>query len=162
MQPNLIKIFFFLIFLVAGQNLMGQSYLPYSAGQNDKNDKPDLYRNCEITVGYLPKTGGERLKTSISLNNVLFQRIGAYSSFEYAFKDDKFFNITGGTVSLHRIVYLWGGMDLFSKNGLIRSGYESTRKEVGVGITPYKFLVARIGWSGSIGFSLAIGIRFQL
>jgi len=125
MQPFRIRTLYLFIFLIAGQNLLGQSYLPYSAGQNDKKENLTIYRNYELTLGYAPKKGEERIKTTIGLNNFLFKRIGAYTSFEYAFADTDFYNITGGNITLNKMVYIWGGIDLFSKNGLIRNGYQS-------------------------------------
>ena len=147
-------------FLLEQENVLAQdTYLPYSAGKTENKGNNLLYRNLEITGGYIPKSDNERLKSSIAVNNLLFHRLGAYTSFEYDLTDKKVINTCGATITLHRFVYLWGRADVFSKNGVIQSGIKGPRKEAGVGITPYKFLVMRVGWSNSVGVSIAAGAR---
>ena len=163
MQPNLLRTFFLFAFIITGLNLFAQDYLPYSARNAAKNGQNNqLYRNLEISAGYVPGSSDDRLKANLGINNLLVHRIGAYTSFEYGLQNNQFINITGGTISVQRFVYVWGGMDLFSKNGLMQSGFKGSRKEAGIGITPYKFMVARAGWSTSVGFSLAVGIRIPI
>jgi|GEM_PF-1402217 len=137
------------------------THLPYSAGNKDKKStRAELSRNIELTAGYLFKSGNEGLKAGVGLNNLVFRRIGFYTSLEYAMDGQNMSNTVGGSVSIFKYAYVWGGMDLFTKKGLFQSGFEGIRKETGVGITPYKFLVFRVGWSSSVGPSVAAGIHF--
>ena len=139
------------------------THLPYSAGNKEKiNAAAELSRNIELTAGYLFKSGNEGLKAGLGVNNLVFHRIGFYTSLEYALDGKNFSNTVGGTVSIFKYAYVWGGMDFFTKKGLFQSGFEGIRKEAGVGITPYKFLVFRVGWSSSVGPSVAAGVRIQI
>ena len=149
-----------LLMIVSGVNAQ-DSYLPYSAGKTDKSGSI-LTRNMEATIGYLPQKEQEGIKASIGVNNVIFKRIGFYTSFEIQPGSDEFTNIVGGQRSIHQLFYVWGGMDLFMNNGLIQFGFKGSGKEAGVGITPYKFLVFRFGYSSSVGPSLAAGVRFTI
>ncbi|WP_167618021.1 hypothetical protein [Maribellus sediminis] len=152
---------FVLFITFTGAN--AQDYLPYSAGKTDKSSGTSAnFRNIEATIGYLPQKNQEGIKTSIGISNILFKRVGFYTSFEFQTDDSSFTNIVGGQISIHKLFYLWGGMDLFTDKGLIQSGFEGSRKEAGIGITPYKFLVFRFGYSNSVGPSLAAGVRFPL
>jgi len=150
-----------MLYLTAQSVHAQDSHLPYSAGNKVSNSaQNEFYRNIEITAGYLPKAGNEGLKTNMAVNNLLFHRIGFYSSLEYSVEGKDFSNTFGGTITIIKYVYVWGGMDVFTKNGLFQSGFNGIRKEAGVGITPYKFLVMRIGWSSSVGPSVAAGVYF--
>ena len=162
MRPIITGVALLILLFISNTSLLAQEYLPYSAGQIEKSNNTALSRNLELTAGYVPNSGSERLKASLEVNNLLLHRVGAYTSFEYDLDAKSFINITGGSITLHRFIYVWGGMDLFSKNGLIQSGFSGPRKEIGIGITPYKFVVARVGWSNSVGLSLAAGVRIPL
>ena len=150
----------FILMLAAFYSSAQDAYLPYSAGIKDRSSGgSEFIRNVEITIGYLPKTSHEGLKGTLAVNNLILNRIGFYTSFESTFEKGDFTNIIGGQVSVFKFIYIWGGMDAFTKNGLFQSGFEGSRKEAGIGITPYKFLVFRLGYSNSVGPSIAAGIR---
>lgn len=134
------------------------TYLPYAANHKQKKDL-DLYRNGELSMGYIPSSDNKGLKSFLSVNNFLFKRLGAYTSLEYELESKKLSHTLGGTISLHKYFYLWGGMDLFTSNGFIQNGFYGPRKEVGFAITPYKRSVLRLGWSNSVGISIAAGFH---
>jgi len=129
----------------------------------------------DITVGAAPKSPYEAVKFSASINNLILNRIGFYTSFEKGFNENEltfhyyddhkhFSNILGVTATLNQYVYFWGGIDVFTKSGVIachgeRRGF---RKELGVGITPYKWTVARLGWSKSVGPTFTIGAKIPI
>lgn len=159
----LCRSFFLFLFLLAGQRILSQNYLPYSASQTEKNSTVTaLSRNLEFSFGYAPNDQDEKLKANLGVNNLLLKRVGIYTSLEYGLQEHHLINICGGTISINRYLYVWGGANLFSKNGIIQSGIKSARKEIGMGITPYKFVVARIGWSTSVGISFAAGVRVPI
>lgn len=97
----------------------------------------------------MPKTTVNALKTSFAYNNFLFKRVGAYTSFEKGLDSDFFTNIYGLTLSVHEKVYLYGGVDLFTK-------YKGDRKEIGIGFIPYKRLVVTTSWSKSAGITIPL------
>lgn len=161
-EKSVVLLILLLLSLTVFQTHGQDNHLPYSAGNKDNVNSYDLIRNLEITAGYLPKQGNEGLKTSLTANNVLIKRVGFYTSFEYALDEQKISNTCGGTLSLFKYIYVWGGIDVFTKNGLLQSGFDGTRKEAGIGITPYKFIALRFGYSNSVGPSFAAGIRIPL
>jgi len=117
----------------------------------------------DITAGYVPKAEYKSLKASVSVNNLLLKRVGFYTSVEKATASDYFTHIIGVTGTLFKSVYLFGGMDFFTKYGLITNGgFDGTRKELGLGFSPYKFTVVRLGWSSSVGPTFAVGVKFNL
>ena len=133
-------------------------YLPYTP-ENKEDNSLSIYRNIEFTAGYIPKSDHNALKGSISVNNLLFKRMGFYTSVEKEINSDKFSNTIGITGTLHKYFYLWGGMDLFTNNGFLQTkSFSGPRKEIGIGITPYKTTVLRLGWSSSVGISISVGV----
>lgn len=98
------------------------------------------------------------LKLNLGVNNLVFKRFGAYTSVEYDLENQNWLNTVGGTFTLFKYVYLWGGMDLFTSRGLFQTDFNSSRKELGIGLTPYKGLVLRAGYN-SIGLSFSAGYR---
>lgn len=144
------------IFIVL--NSFAQKSMPFSVNSKTKSKNIEQVRNIELAAGYIPKNNENALKGFLTVNNVIFKRFGVYTSLEYDLSTTDLTNTLGGTVSLHKYFYLWGGLDLFSKNGFIENGFHGPRKEIGIGITPYKLSVLRIGWSNSVGVSIAAGI----
>lgn len=129
----------------------------------------------EITAGYAPKSPYNALKGSISINNLILKRFGFYTSIEKGLNKDVlvfhdyeghtyFTHILGMTASLNKNIYFFGGLDLFTKSGVIytRDKQRGFRKELGIGITPYRGTVIRLGWSGSVGPTFAIGAKIPL
>lgn len=135
------------------------NYLPYT-NISKSSDSNTLYRNIELSVGYIPKSDQNALKGNISINNLLLKRLGIYSSIEKKFNTNNLTNTIGATASLHHFVYLWGGIDFFTKNGVIQTGsFAGSRKEIGIGLLPYKKSVLRFGWSSSVGISISAGLN---
>ncbi len=134
------------------------TYIPYSIRNKSESIFPSESRNIELTVGYLPTSDNRSVKGNIAINNLVLKRLGAYTSVEYDLQTYNYTNTVGGTVRINKYGYLWGGMDLFSSKGLIQADYSISRKEIGIGITPYKISVIRLGWSNSVGFSFSAGL----
>lgn len=116
-------------------------------------------KNFDVTLGYIPKKGSQGLKSGFSFNNILFRRLGLYTSFEYGFNSDDFSNLVGGTITVNEYVYFFGGLDLFSQNGFIQTKSTGVRKELGIGFVPYKKLVVQLGGSLSVGLSISAGYK---
>ncbi len=119
--------------------------------------------NYDITIGYAPRLPFNALKTSFSVNNIFFKRAGLYATLEKGLDTNYFAGALGVTTYVHKYVYLWGGVGIFpyndSKNGSFWSRF---RKEFGVGFTPYKITVVRLGWSLTVGPSIAAGIKIPI
>ena len=100
------------------------------------------------------------MKNSVAFSNIGYTRFGVFMSFETGWKSDYSANIVGITATINRFLFLWGGADLLTKDGLLTTRtFSGTRKEVGIGLTPYKWIVLRGGYSGSIGITAEIGFR---
>lgn len=131
-----------------------------SFGQNEENKKP-LFKNIDATIGYLPKKGYNALTFNGAINNILLDRVGFYTTFQFGLDSDYFSNFYGVTVAIIPIVYVYGGLDMFTKHGLFQEGTHC-RKELGVGVYPYKQLTAKLGYSGQAGVHFGIGWQFRL
>ena len=137
----------------------GNSFAQSSESSEEPQEKSKIFGECDralnITLGYVPKSSINALKASFAFNNILFKRAGVYTSFEKGLDSDFFTNIYGLTFSVHERVYLYGGIDLFTK-------YKGDRKEIGIGFIPYKRLIVKAGWSGAVGITLSAGITIPL
>lgn len=134
--------------------------MPFSAKHTTRSTKNiKITQNIELAGGSIPQNDSKALKGFLSINNIVFKRFGAYTALEFDLSTDKFTNTLGGTFTLCKYFYLWGGLDLFSEQGFIKNGFHGPRKEIGIGITLYKQSVIRLGWSNSVGVSIAAGIN---
>jgi len=128
-----------------------------SYGQKEK-----LNKNVDITAGYIPNSTYSGLKGGVSVNNIMVKRFGLYTSFEYGLGDkDYFTNIIGATGSITNYLYVFAGVDVYSKHGLV-SNDSFSRKEMGIGVLPFKWAAVRIGYSFSVGPTIAVGFRFNI
>ncbi|MFA5326279.1 MAG: hypothetical protein WC384_00680 [Prolixibacteraceae bacterium] len=119
--------------------------------------------NYDITIGFAPRLPFNALKTSFSANNIFFKRVGLYATLEKGLDTNYFAGALGVTTSIHKYVYLWGGIGIFPYNDSKNSSFWSRfRKEFGVGFTPYKMTVVRLGWSLTVGPSIAAGIKIPI
>jgi hypothetical protein len=118
-----------------------------------------------ITAGYVPKASINALKATFAFNDFFLRRIGAYTSMEKGLNSDFFTNIFGITGSLHKNIYMWGGVEFFTKNGLLNNdinGLDKVRKEFGVGIILIENLLIKGGWSQSVGPTFGAGVRIPI
>jgi len=154
-----------LIFIV----LFAFFYAGMLLAQNNINktftNREEIPISLYVTAGYVPKPSVKALKSSIAFNNFLLKRIGVYTSLEKGLDSRFFTNIYGITGTVHKNIYLWGGVELFTKNGLLNSeseGFNKARKEIGIGFLPVKNLVVKGGWSSSVGVTFEAGLRIPL
>ena len=127
-----------------------------SFGQSNK-----LEKTVDITAGYIPNTDVNAFKGGVSVNNIMINRFGLYTSFEKGFDDDYFSNIIGVTGSVTNYLYIFAGVDVYSKSGLV-SNDSFQRKEMGIGVLPFNWAAVRIGYSFSVGPTIAVGFRFRI
>lgn len=126
-------------------------------------DTPKVYElppNMDFTVGYVPRAPFHALKFTYSINNLAFKRWGTYFSLEKGMDSDYLAGTLGLTTYVHKYVYLWYGVGIFSTYKTSNKNLWSTyRKEFGVGINPVKFAVIRLGWSFTVGPTFGVGIK---
>ena len=144
----------------------GNSFAQTDANVKFTEEKSKFFGACDqaliITLGYVPNSKYNAVKGNIAWNNFLFNRFGAYTSFEKGLDSGYFSNLYGVTFSLHEKVYLFGGADLFTKNGVFSDSEIKTRKEIGIGIIPYKRLAVNMGWSSGVGITFGVGLKIPL
>ena len=149
--------FFIVLLLLISSETFAQSDIP--AG----TDTPTAYQlppNMDISIGYVPRSPFHALKLSYSINNMAFKRWGAYASLEKGTDSDYLAGTLGLTTYVHKYAYLWYGVGIFSTYKSDNKNLWSTyRKEFGIGIVPVKFAVVRLGWSFTVGPTVAAGIR---
>lgn len=151
-------LFFFLILYIPG--FAQSDHLPFGAS-NLHNRKSNIEFNADITAGYVIKDSNQAFKANLCIHDILFHRLGAYTSIETG--SDFFYNMYGGTITIHPRVYLFAGVGIFGDGNQLLSGREiSPRKELGIGIIPYRSLVIRVGYSGSAGPTVAAGFKFPM
>ena len=114
-----------------------------------------------FSIGYVPKAEYQAMKFGVTVNDLVFQRFGMYTSFEPGIDTDYFFNTWGVTGRVYENLYLWAGMDLFTKHGLINKGFGG-RKEFGLTYVPHPNIALMPGYSFSVGFTMQVGFRIPL
>ncbi len=152
MGRNII-VFIFLLLCLAG-NAQNKN-LPFSIKENKT-----MEQYLEISLGTVLDSPGDAFKANVSVNNILFHRFGAYGSIETS--SGSLYNIYGITASLNSWAYLFGGIDGFTKHGIINNNIADTRKEAGIGFIFGKLIVTRFGYSSSVGPTLSAGIKLNL
>ena len=120
-----------------------------------------LEKTIDITAGYIPNSDFNAFKGGVSVNNIMVTRFGLYTSFEKGFDSDYFSNIIGVTGSITNYLYIFAGVDVYSKYGLV-SQDRFNRKEMGIGVLPFKWAAVRVGYSFSVGPTIAVGFRFRI
>jgi hypothetical protein len=164
-EPKMKKLFLltllglFFSLLVIGQT----EAVPGTAQDSVLTKTSELPKNYDITLGYAPRLPFNALKSSFSINNIFWKRMGFYASLEKGLDTNYFAGTLGITSYINKSIYLWGGIGIFPYNDSKNSSFWSRfRKEFGVGINPYKLTVIRLGWSFTVGPTAAIGFRIPI
>jgi hypothetical protein len=152
MKKQMIALFMFLVSGSLHAQEATEQVLPASS---------DFHKSLSVTAGYVPKSEYNALKTTVAYNNFFFKRVGVFTSVEKGLDSDYFTNIYGITGSLHKNVYLFGGIDLFTKHGVFNAG-KDCRKSMGIGVIPFNNFEVKGGWSKSVGVTIEAGWRFSL
>ncbi len=115
--------------------------------------------SLSIQAGAVISSDVNALKLNAGVHNLFLKYVGFYTSFEIGVKSDYFSNIIGLNVSFLKIVYVFGGMDFFTKgNNVFEKGIDC-RKEIGLGVFPVKNLVVQGGFSWTVGATVMVGYR---
>ncbi len=130
--------------------------------QDNTQDRGDIEQlSIIIKAGYIPKSSYNAFSQSIAVNNLLYKRIGFYTTLQFGLDSDYFSNIWGITGTVHEKIYLYAGMDLFTKRGFINRQF-GARKHLGVGFIPHPNIVIHADYAISQGFLFGAGIRIPL
>lgn len=113
-----------------------------------------------MTTGLVPNPEYNAFKVSAAINNLFFHRFGLYTSIEASPNMTYFTHIMGVTATINKYFYGFGGVDFFTKYGLLTPG--GIRKEIGLGFIPFDFALIKAGWSLDVGLTLEAGVRFDL
>ena len=152
----------FLIFLLAiliPESLPAQD--PYCPTCRKKDaQKPYI----TITAGYVPNPEYNAIKVNLSVNNIFYKRFGLYTSFEKSRHTPYFSNIIGGTATIFRTIYIFGGLDWFTHHqGVIPDrSIMKARKELGLAFSIFTYGFVRYGYSFQIGHSFSIGMKMPI
>ncbi len=120
------------------------------------------YRHLFVSGGIVPKSEYQGFKGMIMVNNIIKQRLGLYYSLENG-KNDYSEHILGGTFGINQFAFVYAGLGIAEDyDGTRYHDGSGIRKEAGVGLTPYKFTAATIGWSREVGVTFTIGLNFTL
>jgi len=133
---------------------------PFPFSPNYRKNPFKIVPALDITVGYLPQAEFNAVKNTVAFNNIGYTRFGVLMSFETGWDSDYSTNTVGMTATINRYLYLWIAADLLTQQGLIITrSLSGTRKEIGVGVMPYKWTLLKVGYSGSVGLSAELGFR---
>lgn len=117
----------------------------------------------DITAGYVFDKDYNAFRASASVNNFMLKRFGAFTAFEKGVDSDYFTHIIGLTGSINHFSYIFAGMDFFTKYGLFQTGgWKGTRKDIGIGLYPWKWATVKLGYSFSVGMTAEVGVRIPL
>ena len=152
MKKNLFLLIAGILFSLAG----------FSQGKIGTNNQGTQIRKCwDVAVGYVPDRDFQALRVSTAFNNIVFKRFGVFTAFEVNGNNDYYSHILGITGSITNFLYVYGGADLFTKNGLFTAGSDC-RKNIGIGIYPISWGVVKFGYSQSVGVTAEVGLCFPL
>jgi hypothetical protein len=146
----------FAVLLFLATAASAQGHLPFNPGSNSGEV---LLPWIAPAAGY--STSVDALRFSVITGNLFLTRVGGYVTIEKGTDSNFFTNIWGGTLTVTRHVYVWGGMDLFTNHGVI-NGFKGSRKEIGLGFKPWKGLLLNLGWSGHVGTTFSAGWSIPL
>jgi hypothetical protein len=144
------------VFLLLATSLSAQEHLPFNPHSNGEEVLlPWIAPAAGYTLSY------DAMRFSVITGNLVLKRVGGYVTVETGTNGEYFSNIWGGTLTVTRHIYVWGGMDLFTSRGVI-NGFKKSRKEIGLGVRPWKGLVLNAGWSGSVRATFSAGWAIPL
>ena len=86
--------------------------------------KPE--RNIEVFTGYIPNADYKAFKLGVAVNNLYFNRLGAFTNVEFG-TDSYFAHLMGITGSVTRTINLYAGLDIFTSHGIIEQGLKHCR-----------------------------------
>ena len=112
----------------------------------------------DIGFGYIFDHKYEKYTLSTSFNNFISQRYGMFLMFELNPPAPAI--VMGPTITIYDFAYVYGGIDFFTTRGYFqRGGFKHARKDLGIGIFPFKWAVIKICHSFNAGSRVEVGVR---
>lgn len=155
-KVGIILLFLLLINGVLINGVMAQNN-PFAP--HDKKDPVTHELWLAPAAGYTPDLNA--LRFSAMAGNLVLNRAGAYIAFEKGLDTRHFTNIFGVILTVNKYIYLWGGVDLYTRRGVVHS-WRGARKEAGVGLILWNDLLVNTGWSKTVGFSFSLGWKLPI
>ena len=129
--------------------------------QTPASAKTNLVSYIDFGIGYIPKKEYQKATISVAANNLLWNRVGATAMTELNF--DALAFLIGPTVSITHYLYAFAQMDFITSRGVFaQDGIKGARKDIGIGLHPWPWAVAKLGYSGNSGIRAEVGMRFPL
>jgi hypothetical protein len=123
--------------------------------------KPALVRYVDFGIGYIPHAEYKKATLSVAANNLFFNRVGVIATTELNF--DALAILVGPTVSVTHYLYVFAEMDFITSRGVFaQDGIKGARKDIGIGVHPWPWAVAKVAYSGNSGIRAEVGLRFPL
>lgn len=162
-----ISIFFFLMLAV-----VCNAFAQPDESAKEPEQKSEFFgecgRNMNFMLGYVPKAEYNSLRITAGLNNIIYKRAGVYTTIEKGLDSNHYAHIFGLSLSLHEKLYMYGGVDLYTKYGLFTNRkYNGVRKDFGICYNPFKNVTLYGGWSSTVkvtfgaGFKIPLGVRSE-
>jgi hypothetical protein len=115
----------------------------------------------DIGVGYIFDHKYEKYTVSTSFNNFIAPRYGMFVMVELTSPAPAI--VLGPTITIYDFAYIYGGIDLFTSRGYFqRGGFTHARKDLGIGLFPWKWAVVKLSHSFNAGSRIEVGIRIPL
>jgi hypothetical protein len=143
--------------------MLNLTSLAQDSSQNSNTEKKKPSFCMDVSLGYVFDKDYDALRASASVNNFILKRFGVFTAFEKNFNTDYFTHILGVTGSINHFSYIFAGMDFFTKYGLFQNGgWKGTRKDIGIGLYPWKWVTVKLGYSFSVHLTAEVGVRIPL
>ncbi len=115
----------------------------------------------DIGLGYIFDNKYEKYTLSTSVNNFIGQRYGMFVMVELNPPSPAI--VMGPTITIYDFAYIYGGIDFFTTRGYFqRGGFKHARKDLGIGIYPFRWGVIKLCHSFNAGSRVELGIRIPL
>ena len=146
------------ILLLAG---IFSGFFSYAQTANAREKEKQPMVTCiDFGIGYIPDKAYQNVTVSVAGNNLLWDRLGAYTMAELDF--DALAVVLGPTFSINHFSYVFAGIDFFTSRGLINLNVKEARKDFGIGFYPWKWATVKVCYSFSAGPRAEVGLRFPL
>jgi hypothetical protein len=117
--------------------------------------------SMDIGVGYIFDHKYEKYTVSTSFNNFISPRYGMFVMVELTPPAPAI--VIGPTITIYDFAYIYGGIDFFTSRGYFqRGGFTHARKDLGIGLYPWKWAVVKLSHSFNAGSRIEVGIRIPL